>query len=138
MDRIIGKDIELSTVLSNKDLVVIANSGLIEQVLMNLATNARDAMPDGGYLIIRTEMMVLDYTSIREHGYLLKEINPIKTERKRLKQAHPDKSDPDDARAILSDSLPYARLAEPEFIFPLLEEHHQDQEDADENIDDDQ
>lgn len=70
LDRIIGKDIELSTVLSNKDLVVIANSGLIEQVLMNLATNARDAMPDGGYLIIRTEMMVLDYTSIREHGYI--------------------------------------------------------------------
>jgi PAS domain S-box-containing protein len=70
LSRIIGKGIELSSVLSDKDLIVVANSGLIEQVLMNLATNARDAMPNGGYLIIRTEMMVIDYTSIREHGYI--------------------------------------------------------------------
>ena len=55
LSRLIGEDIDLSVVLTDKDLTVMADSGQIDQVLMNLATNAQDAMPEGGSLTIRTE-----------------------------------------------------------------------------------
>ena len=69
LTRIIGEDIELSTVLADEDLTVMADSTQIEQVLMNLATNARDAMPDGGSLTIRTELAQFDNEYIKTHGY---------------------------------------------------------------------
>lgn len=58
--RLIGEDIELKTMLTDRDVTVLADSGQIEQVLMNIATNARDAMPGGGYLFIETEEILLD------------------------------------------------------------------------------
>ncbi|WP_203473230.1 PAS domain-containing sensor histidine kinase [Dissulfurispira thermophila] len=57
--RLIGEDIELKTKLADEELTVIADSGQIEQVLMNLATNARDAMRHGGTLIIETRLVEL-------------------------------------------------------------------------------
>jgi CheY-like chemotaxis protein len=57
--RIIGEDIELRTLLSPEKLVVIVGDGQIGQLLMNIATNARDAMPDGGALTIKTEQVHL-------------------------------------------------------------------------------
>ena len=67
--RVIGEDIELKAVFKQNALTVNADSSQIEQVLMNLATNARDAMPHGGSFTIETDMTDLDDTFIRAHGY---------------------------------------------------------------------
>jgi PAS domain S-box-containing protein len=58
--NVIGEDIELRTFLSETNPTVTVDSGQIEQVLMNLATNARDAMPNGGSLTIETESVTID------------------------------------------------------------------------------
>ena len=50
--RLIGEDIELKTLLDPGDVMILADSGQIEQVLINLCTNARDAMPGGGMITI--------------------------------------------------------------------------------------
>ena len=60
LTRLVGKDVELVMALTDKDVTVQADPGLIEQVLMNLANNARDAMPDGGTLRILTDRVDLD------------------------------------------------------------------------------
>ncbi len=67
--RVIGEDVELKTVLAGTALTVLADSGQIEQVLMNFATNARDAMPDGGTFILETEQSDLDPGFLHAHGY---------------------------------------------------------------------
>jgi len=67
--RIIGEDVALHTDLGREPLPVLADSGQLEQVLMNLATNARDAMPGGGELSIRTQSVLLDQEFYRQHGY---------------------------------------------------------------------
>ncbi|MGA1842364.1 MAG: PAS domain S-box protein [bacterium] len=58
--RIIGEDIELQTVFDPNLLRIKADPGQIEQIVLNIAVNARDAMPHGGTLIIRTENVVLE------------------------------------------------------------------------------
>jgi PAS domain S-box-containing protein len=55
--RLIGADIELHTVLAPGRVHVRADAGMIEQVLMNLAVNARDAMPAGGALVVSTAIV---------------------------------------------------------------------------------
>jgi len=52
IQRLIGENIELRTEIKEEDLTIMADSGQIEQVLVNLCTNARDAMPEGGTLAI--------------------------------------------------------------------------------------
>jgi two-component system cell cycle sensor histidine kinase/response regulator CckA len=65
--RIIGEDIELSSVPPPDLGRVLADPGHIEQVIMNLVVNARDAMPKGGKLTIETANAVLDEDYVRTH-----------------------------------------------------------------------
>ncbi len=67
--RLIGENIELKTMLTDDDVSVLADAGQIEQVLMNLATNARDAMPEGGYLFIETERIEFSEESAKAHEF---------------------------------------------------------------------
>ncbi len=69
LHRSIGEDIELKTSLTEKETTVLADSGQIEQILINLAMNARDAMPNGGNLIIETGRAEIDDHYIKSHGY---------------------------------------------------------------------
>jgi len=67
--RIIGEDIEPRIIFKETNLMVMVDSGQIEQVLMNLCTNARDAMSVGGTLSIETGLVELNEEYIRTHGY---------------------------------------------------------------------
>jgi PAS domain S-box-containing protein len=66
--RVIGEDIILELHLSSRIVPVIADSGQIEQVLVNLAVNARDAMPAGGHFILETQMVNIDQEYIDHHA----------------------------------------------------------------------
>ena len=66
--RLIGEDIELRATLTRQDVIVMADSGQIEQVLINLCTNARDAMPAGGKLSIGISTVIVKEQS-QEHRH---------------------------------------------------------------------
>ena len=68
LERLIGEDIELSTRLDPTAGTTLVGKGQVEQVIMNLVINARDAMPEGGRLRIETARMELDQWDIAAKG----------------------------------------------------------------------
>ncbi|HET8644508.1 MAG TPA: PAS domain S-box protein, partial [Vicinamibacteria bacterium] len=68
--RLIGEDVQLLTIFQEDLVPVRADPGQVEQVLMNLAVNARDAMPRGGRLTIETAEYEIDEAYARLHPEL--------------------------------------------------------------------
>ncbi|HUI46333.1 MAG TPA: ATP-binding protein [Nitrospirota bacterium] len=69
LHRVIGEDIEIKTRFFKQNLPVLADSVQIEQIIMNLATNSRDAMPNGGLLLIETSPFDMGEDFLLTHAY---------------------------------------------------------------------
>jgi two-component system, cell cycle sensor histidine kinase and response regulator CckA len=69
LGRVIGEDVQLVTVLSAEHGTVMADPGQLEQVVLNLAVNARDAMPRGGTLRIETREVELGEAEAQAYPY---------------------------------------------------------------------
>ncbi|MFC1569718.1 response regulator [bacterium] len=71
LHRIIGEDVEVHYDLQKEELIVFADQTSMEQMIMNLVVNARDAMSDGGKVTIRTENVHLNKNDVEDitNGY---------------------------------------------------------------------
>ena len=69
LKRLLPEDIEVALDLGTIDFIVRLDQNQIDQTFLNLATNARDAMPHGGRLSIRTETITLDEEFVRSRGF---------------------------------------------------------------------
>ena len=99
---LIGEDIELVTSLSDQIGRVQADPGQLEQVVMNLAVNARDAMPEGGKLVIETQGCYLDdaYVAANSEASLGR---LCADRRHRQRQRHEQRNTGANLRAFLHD-----------------------------------
>jgi two-component system, cell cycle sensor histidine kinase and response regulator CckA len=69
LERLLGEDLQFQMLLADRLPKIKADTGQIEQILMNLAVNARDAMPQGGRLLIETASVVLDNPDSDDNNY---------------------------------------------------------------------
>jgi len=67
LDRLLGENIEISTLFHKDKTYVLAEPGQLEQIILNTAINARDAMPEGGRLTIETDLVAFDEEYFRAH-----------------------------------------------------------------------
>jgi two-component system cell cycle sensor histidine kinase/response regulator CckA len=68
--RLIGEDVQIVIEAATNLASIRADRGQIEQILMNLATNSRDAMPNGGKFIVHTENAELEPDEVARHPYV--------------------------------------------------------------------
>jgi two-component system, cell cycle sensor histidine kinase and response regulator CckA len=68
LPQLLGEDVEMAINTVPQECMVYADQGQIEQVIMNLVVNARDAMPSGGKLTIETDIVQLDEQYSRRHA----------------------------------------------------------------------
>lgn len=69
LGRIIREDIDFRTTVIEKELIVLADKGQIEQMLMNFVTNAKDSMPQGGTLSVDVCLASMDSGFVHAHGF---------------------------------------------------------------------
>ncbi len=69
LSQLIGEHIELLIKLTEENSTIMTDRSQVEQILLNLATNARDAMPKGGILKVQTEIVEMDEAFTNKHGY---------------------------------------------------------------------
>jgi PAS domain S-box-containing protein len=69
--RLMSENIEMKTLVSDEVGAIKADPGQIEQVIMNLVVNARDALPKGGRILIETSNVDLDSTYTRDHAVVV-------------------------------------------------------------------
>ncbi|OPX96426.1 MAG: Blue-light-activated protein [Syntrophorhabdus sp. PtaB.Bin006] len=69
LSRLIGEDIDLKTILIDDRLTVLADCGQLDQIFMNLAANARDAMPNGGSLLVETSVTEIGEEFVTSQGF---------------------------------------------------------------------
>ena len=67
LSRMLGEHIHVVNEFAQALPPIKADAGMIEQIIMNLAVNARDAMPEGGRIIIRTELQVIDAAGLKSN-----------------------------------------------------------------------
>ena len=65
--RVIGEDIELTSLSATTPCMIKIDPGQVEQIIMNLSVNARDAMPQGGKLTIETAEVFLEAAYVSQH-----------------------------------------------------------------------
>ncbi|MFH0782219.1 MAG: ATP-binding protein [Pseudomonadota bacterium] len=69
LQRLLSEDIELRTIPTAEDAIIMMDITQLEQILLNFAANARDAMPHGGKMMIETLLMQFDDSFVRAHGF---------------------------------------------------------------------
>ena len=71
LGRLLGEDIEISIILDSKPVKIKADQGQIDQIIMNIAINARDAMPLGGKLTVETCINEFDDDYLKTHNDII-------------------------------------------------------------------